>query len=140
MSENVGKGKRISVKQAAIDLGYSESYADSGHLQQTVSWETQRDEVLTPALLLKVHTQGLEATKYDTVDKDVIEKVPDYSTRHRYLDSAYKLRGNYDTTSIVKHEFGKLDDADLDAELSRVISRVSEGLAASRRKEKKTDE
>lgn len=37
-------------------------------------------------LLEKVHLEGLEATD---------EGFPDYSVRHKYLDSAYKLKGIY---------------------------------------------
>lgn len=37
-------------------------------------------------LLEKVHLEGLDA-KYN--------KKPDYAVRHKYLDSAYKLKGNY---------------------------------------------
>lgn len=54
--------------------------------------------------LIKVHKQGLKATRkeqqivgrsddgkpeYETVD------VEDYATRHKYLDSAYKIKGIY---------------------------------------------
>tara|TARA_R110000868_G_scaffold403694_1_gene681192 strand:+ start:143 stop:559 length:417 start_codon:yes stop_codon:yes gene_type:complete len=38
-------------------------------------------------LLEKTHLEGLEAT--------VGEDKPDYSVRHKYLDSAYKLKGSY---------------------------------------------
>lgn len=36
--------------------------------------------------LIKVHKEGLQATADD---------MPDYSVRHKYLDSAYKLKGAY---------------------------------------------
>lgn len=40
--------------------------------------------------LLKVHMDGLEAT-----EKRGEEEVADYAVRHKYLDSAYKLKGVY---------------------------------------------
>lgn len=51
--------------------------------------------------LIRVHKEGLEAGK--TIYKNnntsgEIEEVgyePDYATRHKYLDSAYKLKGSY---------------------------------------------
>ncbi|MBI4136850.1 hypothetical protein HY469_02195, partial [Candidatus Roizmanbacteria bacterium] len=148
ISENVGKGKPTSLRQAAIEMGYSESYADSGHLQQTRSWEVQRDQILTPEKLLKVHNEGLEATRKinKIVGRDEeghpeyeLVGIEDYATRHKYLDSAYKLRGNYDNTSTIKHEFGHLSDGELEAELSGVISRLSQGLAALERTKKKNN-
>ncbi len=36
--------------------------------------------------LVKVHKEGLEAINKDGID---------YSTRHKYLDTAYKLKGSY---------------------------------------------
>jgi hypothetical protein len=37
-------------------------------------------------LVEKVHLEGLQATQGEN---------PDYSVRHKYLDSAYKLKGSY---------------------------------------------
>ena len=51
--------------------------------------------------LIKVHKEGLKASKEvwkNNNESGEIEKVseePDYSTRHKYLDSAYKLKGSY---------------------------------------------
>lgn len=67
-------------------------------------------ESLTEELLLQVHLEGLNATKLSgtggmrigmTADGEVSEvnhsdlEVPDYAVRHKYLDSAYKLKGSY---------------------------------------------
>lgn len=43
-------------------------------------------EALPDELLAKVHKEGLEATREDE---------PDFAVRHKYLDSAYKLKGLY---------------------------------------------
>jgi phage terminase small subunit len=43
-------------------------------------------EALPDELLAKVHKEGLEATREDQ---------PDFAVRHKYLDSAYKLKGSY---------------------------------------------
>ncbi len=45
-------------------------------------------EALPDELLSKVHLEGLNAT---------YNEVPDYSVRHKYLDSAYKIKGAYVT-------------------------------------------
>lgn len=44
------------------------------------------EEALPEELLLEVHREGLNATDGD---------IPDYSVRHKYLDTAYKLKGSY---------------------------------------------
>lgn len=44
------------------------------------------EKALPDELLAQVHREGLEATKEDE---------PDYGVRHKYLDSAYKLKGSY---------------------------------------------
>lgn len=68
------------------------------------------EEALPDELLAKVHREGLEATKRSGVGGMKIGigtdgKVndfghteidePDYAVRHKYLDSAYKLKGSY---------------------------------------------
>ncbi len=45
-------------------------------------------EQIPDELLVKVHNEGLEATE------GLLEQ-PDYAVRHKYLDSAYKLKGAY---------------------------------------------
>ena len=49
-------------------------------------------EQIPDELLVKVHLEGLNATK--TTDKEV---EPDYAVRHKYLDTALKLKGVYET-------------------------------------------
>ena len=51
-------------------------------------------EALTEDLLLQKHLEGLEATRAVPKDDSTIE-VPDYAVRHKYLDSAYKIKGTY---------------------------------------------
>lgn len=62
------------------------------------------DERLPDDLLDQVHLEGLRANRVisaniihgeaDEATNDFIE-VPDYATRHKYLDSAYKVKGSY---------------------------------------------
>ena len=50
-------------------------------------------DALSDELLLQVHLEGLQAMKEEpTADK---EGKPDYAVRHKYLDSAYKLKGSF---------------------------------------------
>ena len=45
-------------------------------------------EQIPDEVLIKVHKEGLEATNKEGID---------YAVRHKYLDSAYKLKGVYET-------------------------------------------
>lgn len=51
--------------------------------------------------LIKVHKEGLKASKEvwknnnETGEIEKVSEEPDFATRHKYLDSAYKLKGSY---------------------------------------------
>lgn len=46
------------------------------------------EAALPDDLLAKIHAEGLQATRVE-------DDGPDYNTRHKYLDTAYKLKGSY---------------------------------------------
>jgi hypothetical protein len=78
-----------SLASAMREAGYSPAMVDNPkYLTESVGWQELMKHHLPDELLLKVHKQGLEA-----VDNRFHE--PDYSTRHKYLDSGYKLKGMY---------------------------------------------
>lgn len=54
------------------------------------------EEALPDDLLAQVHKEGLFATKpiYND-DGDLLSEEADFNARHKYLDSAYKLKGKY---------------------------------------------
>jgi len=80
-------GKPKSLAAAAREAGYSENYINSGKLTNTDSWQKLMAKYLPDSLLSRVHHEGLVATTE--------ENIPDHSVRHKYLDSAYKLKGKY---------------------------------------------
>ena len=78
--------------------------ATTGKLTRTKGWKELMEKHLPDKLLAKKHLEGLEATtkKPHLIDRDdkgrpVYDYVPedDYSTRHKYLDSAYKIKSKY---------------------------------------------
>jgi phage terminase small subunit len=77
--------------------------------------------------LVRVHKEGLKAgrTIYkNNVSTKEIEEVgyePDYATRHKYLDSAYKIKGTY----APEKKKIELDDELLDAVRGRVSQILS---------------
>lgn len=54
------------------------------------------EEALPDELLAKIHLEGLFATRsvFD-VKGELVAEDADFSVRHKYLDSAYKLKGKY---------------------------------------------
>lgn len=83
-------------------------------------------ESIPDSLLLKVHLEGLEASKKvvktdpETGESEEIGVMPDYATRHKYLDTGYKLKGllidksemKIGAIGIVKHIYQKVDELD----------------------------
>jgi hypothetical protein len=94
-------GGNISAAMRAV--GYSPATAKTPQkLTESKGWKELVDEYLPDDKLAKVHSEGLEANKiisanitYGDADEktnDFIE-VPDHATRHKFLESAYKLKG-----------------------------------------------
>jgi len=46
-------------------------------------------------LIERVHLEGLEAGREVSDIEGNRQTIPDYAVRHKYLDSAYKLKGSY---------------------------------------------
>jgi len=90
MSENVG----ISMSQAMKDLGYSESYSNSpDKVKKTKSWKKLMKKYLPDKKLVEVTSEGLEATMVKTSLTEPDRVLPDYAVRHKYLETALKMKG-----------------------------------------------
>lgn len=51
------------------------------------------DNVITPELVAEVHQAGLTATNKLIVNGEVVAEVEDHKTRHKFLDTYYKVKG-----------------------------------------------
>ena len=79
-----------TITKAMKVAGYADTTASTtGKLTNTIGWNELMNEYLPDKLLAKKHLEGLEATKGGESEE------PDYAVRHKYLDSAYKVKGNY---------------------------------------------
>lgn len=86
---------------------------------------------LPDALLAKVHLEGLEAYKLGNGamigGEDGIEAIrteePDFATRHKYLDTAYKVKGSY---APDKHLNLNLESTIPSEELKGIAERLNE--------------
>jgi phage terminase small subunit len=58
-------------------------------------------EAFTDKELIKVHKEGLQASKKifknnnESGEVELVGDEPDYPTRHKYLETAYKLKGSF---------------------------------------------
>lgn len=79
------------------------------------------EEALPDELLAQVHREGLFATKPTYNDEnEMIGEDADFNVRHKYLDSAYKLKGKY---AAEKHL-----NMNVDIEVSPEISALTKKL------------
>ncbi len=148
-----------SLSQAARDAGYSEAYIRSGKLQKTKAWQEVIHDSLPDEKLLRVHGEQLEANKLrvirfdhrmtDDEIREVLKKgecavvsikrseteayvhfaVPDYLTRLRALDMAYKLKGRYKQTVVIQGQYRKLNDQELEQEIANTLAEALELLS-----------
>ena len=124
-----------NISKAMVVAGYSREVAKrTDKLTRTKGWQELMQEHFPDRLLAKKHKDGLDATMrrphlIDRYDKGrpVYEyvKEDDFSTRHKYLDSAYKLKGLYapekhivGTVSLTEL-FEKAQERDADKRTSR---------------------
>ena len=90
----------LSKYEAAIKAGFSESAAKStSHIEKTEAFQRLKDEFIPKSMLYKKMQEGFEATKPIQHDQELID-YPDYSTRHKYLDTALKIHGEYSPDKI----------------------------------------
>jgi len=96
---------RGSISQAMIKCGYSKATAKNPkNLTDSLGWKKLIKQYLPDEMLQTIHLQGLKATKNEVRvsgrDKKgnnlyEYEEVIDYSTRHKYLNTAYKLKNKF---------------------------------------------
>ena len=85
--------KAFKVKNANVASNKSARLLGNARIQDAIQ------KALPDALLAKVHTEGLKATTWysEGIGKgeSVLVEKPDYGVRHRYLDTAYKIKQKY---------------------------------------------
>lgn len=99
--KGVAAGK--SQTQAAILAGYSEKTAAASatetlgkpNVREALQRALEKVGVSDELLAMKTR-EGLDATR-GMVTKDGVEKVEDFHARHRYLETALKLKGALDS-------------------------------------------
>jgi hypothetical protein len=94
-----------NVSKAMLEAGYPPATAHTPQkLTESSGFAALMETMLPDDMLLKIHCEGLQATERDVVyvtkgkgkkAKTVAKviRIPDFHVRHRYLDTAYKIKG-----------------------------------------------
>jgi len=92
-------------RQALLNAGYSQSIADNPtRVTESKGWQLLVDKYLPDDLLQQTHLKGLKANKSEPRIKGRDNKgcpeyeyiqVADHQTRHKYLHTAYNIKGKY---------------------------------------------
>lgn len=86
-----------NVSKAMRDAGYSEMTAKTPQkLTESKAFNELMSEAITDAKLIKVIDDGLTANKTFTEDGEIID-VPDHAIRHKFLETALKVKGAFKT-------------------------------------------
>lgn len=111
-----------NVSKAMREVGYSEissktpaKLVKSKGFQELLAQAGATDEKLMAVLKEGLDAQSTHVTKDG--DEVTIEKTPDYATRHKYLDTALKIRGAYPkegNNPNINFNFGQVADQQRD--------------------------
>lgn len=153
LNENLLSGKGGGITQAKIDAGYSKSYAGSGSMKTTKSWQALMEEFIPDSLMAETHNALMKAKRveYMVFPKAVTSKeikkllkdagcpvkkltkgdkvnhvwywVSDNRAHKDALDMAYKLKGRY-AAEQHEHKFKGKSDEELEEYLASEIARV----------------
>jgi hypothetical protein len=96
MVENGGNASK-----AMIQAGYSPNTAKTPQkLTGSENFKQLWRDMLPDDLLLKTHFEGLQACRYELGKKGEKVQVPDLTTRHKYLETAYKIKGYFNAGDV----------------------------------------
>lgn len=83
------------VSKAMLDAGYTAATSKTPQkLTDSVAFRSMADRI-PDDLLEKVHLDGLKAKQFRYSPEGELIQTDDFPTRHKYMDSAYKLKGSY---------------------------------------------
>ena len=89
----VGNGGNVT--KAMRDAGYSENTINTpAKLTESKAFNELMSEAITDAKLIKVRDDGLTASRTIVVDESAVD-VPDHATRHKFLETALKVKGAF---------------------------------------------
>jgi len=137
IGENVRNG--MSFGKAMREVGYSKRYSEHPEqLKSTGVWQDLMEEELKDKDLVKVLNEGLEATRkqHKIVDRDEDGKpmydfidIDDHPTRHKFLDTAFKIKKKYDNTIKITGKLDGVSDEEIEKRIAGILSGVISSVA-----------
>jgi hypothetical protein len=95
-----------NVSRAMMESGYSPATAKTPQkLTTSQGWQELVEKYLPDNDLTRVHQEGLNANKIITSHTEPDKEYPDYMARHKYLETAYKIKGKLNEPG--ESEFGE---------------------------------
>ena len=89
MVENGG-----NVSRAMKDAKYSvNTFNTPQKLTDSKGFQELAHTAISDVRLLRVHSEGLRATKIHSSHTEPDREVPDHPTRHKFLETGYKIKG-----------------------------------------------
>lgn len=89
-----------NLHKAMLDVGYSPlTSKNPKNLTNSKGFQELLNEYLPDELLTNVHLQGLKATRIHTSHTEPDREIPDFGVRHKYLETAYKVKGKINDDS-----------------------------------------
>ena len=90
-----------NITQAMRDAGYSEATINNpSNLTQSKGWQELIEEHLPDDLLARVTKEGLGAGRETTNEEGRTVVHPDFAVRHRYLETALKVKDKFPNKKI----------------------------------------
>jgi hypothetical protein len=118
--------KGTPIKRAMREAGYASTTATTtGKLTRSKGWHELTDKYISEEALMKVHKEGLSATRI--VNEEV---EPDYAVRHKYLETGYKVRGRI-RNDLPANNVTNVLNVFSEEQLKRVATRVFNGESTS---------
>ena len=113
-----------NVSRAMLDAGYSPATAKTPQkLTESKSWEQLLEEYLPDDVLTQKIQEGIDASREIIIGDNKLD-VPEYAIRHKYVETALKLKNKFPDVGI-KHKGDKNNPLQFelsDDQLKRILS------------------
>ena len=107
-----------NISKSMLEVGYSpETAKNPSNLTNSKGWQELMAKHLPDNDLIKVHKEGLKATKIFSSHTEPDKTVPDYGVRHKYLETAYKIKNRFQDNIIAEQKV-------LDVRITQIINKV----------------
>lgn len=118
------ENRGTSLSKAMKDAGYSDAYAKNPQqLENTKTWDDLLDKYLPDETLTQKIQEGIDASREIIVGDSKLD-VPEYAIRHKYVETALKLKNKFPDVGI-KHKGDKDNPLQFeinDEQLKRILS------------------